>query len=376
MLTTVQRAILPKNRRILIVSDIHGHADGFRALLEQAEFSKEDILIILGDLVEKGPQSLETLRMVMALCRTHTVYPVMGNVDLWRWEFLQSDDPAQWREMRDFSMKAMGWWGGSLLHDLCAELGVTLTAETDMTAVFPEIQRRFAPEMRFIEQMPTILETQRMIFAHAGIPHERLEELEGTDAFPIVKFDDFYHTELRFQKYVVVGHWPTVLYSKTYPKYEPIIDRDRRIVCVDGACGIKREGQLNLLILPDADSEDFSFLCWNDLPVITALDAQEPSPPEEARYIPWSDHSVELIQRGEEMSRVLYHGKPMDVPTQFIFHHHGVLSCLDTTDYTLPVSPGDQLYLILKLNYGCFVKKDSVSGWYFGRYQTNEVIAP
>ena len=107
--------------------------------------------------------------------------------------------------------------------------------------------------------------------------------------------------------------------------------------------------------------------------MITALDAQACSDPEKARYIRWNDHAIELVQKGKEMSRVLYHGAPMDVPTQFIFDHNGVLSCTDTTDYVLETEPGDRLYLILRLNDRCYVKKNSVSGWYYGRYTMNEV---
>ena len=373
MKTTLQRVTLPGDRRVLIISDIHGHADGLRAILEKARFTRDDVLIIVGDLIEKGPQSLETVRLVMELCRTHTVYPLMGNVDLWRWEFLTEQRGGDWQRMADYAFNAKGWWGSSLLHEMCAEMGEPLTRETDMDKLLPRIRARFKAEIDFLGGLPTILETQRMIFVHGGIPHERLNELEGTDAFPILKFDDFYSAGLSFQKYVVVGHWPAVLYSKTYPHYEPLIDRQRRIISLDGACGIKTEEQLNLLILPDWKSDDFSFLTWDKLPIITALDEQAGSLKEEARYIPWNDHAVELIERGEEVSKVLYHGRPMTVPTQYIFHHNGVLSCIDTTDYVLPVSPGDRLSLILKLNYGCFVKKDSVSGWYFGQYKTNEV---
>ena len=373
MKVTVKRTELPENRRILLISDIHGHADGLKAILKMAHFTKDDVLIIVGDLVEKGPQSLETLRMVMELQKNHTVYPVMGNVDLWRLEFLQSRDPEKWREMKDYSLRAKEWWGNSLLHEMCEELGCPLDANTNIEAIFPRLQSRFAPEMAFIEGLPVILETQRMIFVHGGIPHERLDELAGTDAFPVLKFDDFYTAGLSFQKYVVVGHWPTVLYSKTYPDYKPLIDHQRRIISLDGACGVKKEGQLNLLTLPDYKSNDYTLYTWNHLPLITALDAQSPSPEEEALYIRWNDHAVELVEKGDEMSKVNYHGRLMEVPTQYIFQHNGVLSCNDITNYVLDVAPGDQLYLILRLSYGCFVKKNSISGWYFGRYQINEV---
>ena len=373
MITTLQRVSFPDGRRVLMISDIHAHADGLRAILDQAGFSHDDILVIVGDVIEKGPQSLEALRLVMDLCRAYTVYPVMGNVDLWRLEYLEATDPEKWRELAASSIRCKNWWGSSLLYEMCAELGTELTPETDIVPLIPHIQARFAPEVDFISRMPTILETQRMIFVHGGIPHERLDELKGTNAFPLLKFDDFYNAGLSFEKYVVAGHTPAVLYSRTYPDYRPVIDKQRRIISLDGACGVKYEGQLNLLAIPDWRSDDFTLYTWDHLPVITALDAQASSDPAKARYIPWNDHAVTLLHRGEEMSQVLYHGAPMEVPTQFIFDHNGVLSCTDTTDYVIETKPGDRLHLALRLSDRCWVKKNSVSGWYFGRYALDEV---
>ena len=376
MKTVYQHIQLPEHRRILMISDLHGHADGLRVLLCKARFSKDDILFIVGDLIEKGPQSLDVIRLVMELQKTHTIYPLMGNVELWRLETLQSDDPGLWREMAKNSLKCMEWWGGSLLHEMCAEIGVPLRQDTDIVPLIPLLRQRYSPEISFLSSLPTLLETDRFIFVHGGIPHEDLHRLMGTDAFPLLKFDDFYNAGLRFHKYVAVGHWPAVLYSKTYPDFNPIIDRERHILSLDGACGVKKEGQLNLVMLPDEQSEDFSFLTWDHLPVIRAEEGQAGSPPEKARYIRWNDHAVELIEKGEEISRVNYHGQLMDVPTQFIFFHHGMLSCADITDYVLPVSPGEDMFLILRLSTGCYVKKNGIAGWYYGRYtmKTEETI--
>lgn len=374
MKTIIRRVSFPDHRRILMISDIHGHADDLRNILKKAGFSPKDILVIVGDLIEKGEQSLETLRLVMELEKEYTVYPLMGNVDIWRLSFLRSRDPQAHAAMRDYSLYAKEWWGGSLLHDLCAEIGVTLERDTDMEAVFPEIQRHFAPEIAWLEGLPTILETQKMIFVHGGIPHERLSELEGTDPQPLLKFDEFYKTGLSFKKFVVTGHWPAVLYSKSYPDFRPIIDRERRIICLDGACGVKSEGQLNLLILDDWRSEDFQLITWDHLPVITALEGQKGSPPEKAIYVNWSDRWVKILRRGEEMTDVEYHGNVIAVPTCFLGRENGRDYCRDATDYVLPVSPGDDLLVILRLKRGVLAKKDSVAGWYFGRYETKTEV--
>jgi len=88
----IKRLSLPADRRILVISDIHGKLEYLRGLLRAADFGREDVLILLGDLVEKGPDSLAALRCIMGLCRTHTVYPICGNCDAW-YPFLDSPTP-------------------------------------------------------------------------------------------------------------------------------------------------------------------------------------------------------------------------------------------------------------------------------------------
>lgn len=56
--TVVQRVHLPAEARLFMISDLHGHGDGLLQLLDEVRFSRDDVLVIAGDLVEKGPQSL------------------------------------------------------------------------------------------------------------------------------------------------------------------------------------------------------------------------------------------------------------------------------------------------------------------------------
>lgn len=131
MKTVIQRADFPAGRRILMISDIHGHATGLRTLLQQAKFCKDDILVIVGDLIEKSPENLQTLRYVMDLCRDYTIYPLMGNVDIWRLDMLLSDEIEVQQKLVRYSLKAQKWWNTSFLGELLQEIGLPLTADLD-----------------------------------------------------------------------------------------------------------------------------------------------------------------------------------------------------------------------------------------------------
>ena len=62
-----------------VISDIHGYFDVFQTMLKKISFSDEDELIIAGDYIDRGPQSLEMLRW-MENC-SDNILLLMGNHD-------------------------------------------------------------------------------------------------------------------------------------------------------------------------------------------------------------------------------------------------------------------------------------------------------
>ena len=80
---TVGHPALDDRTRIIAISDIHGNLAYLRGLTDKLHLRADDALVLLGDLVEKGPESLATLRYAMALRERCRVYPVLGNCDFW-----------------------------------------------------------------------------------------------------------------------------------------------------------------------------------------------------------------------------------------------------------------------------------------------------
>ena len=182
-----------------------------------------------------------------------------------------------------------------------------------------------------------------------------------------MKNDDFLGQGYRFDKYVVVGHWPVTLYHSKIPSAAPLFAREQNIISIDGGCVLKLDGQLNALIFPAEDSAEFTWQAYDGLPVYTALDRQEASA--DSINIRWGRSDLELLEPGEELSRCrhLESGRELYILTSYLRRDGDRLWCEDSTDYRLPVLPGDRLSLVAQTSRGCLMKKNGVTGWYSGR---------
>ena len=63
---------------VYAVSDLHGCCDKFRKLLEMIRLTDDDVLYVLGDVVDRGP---ENIRLVTELAGKRNICTLMGNHD-------------------------------------------------------------------------------------------------------------------------------------------------------------------------------------------------------------------------------------------------------------------------------------------------------
>ena len=358
----VVRPRIDPGRRVVAVSDVHGNLPFLKGVLDKVRFTPRDVLIIVGDLLEKGRESLATLRYVMELGKTHTVYTLCGNCDYIDQCFLSGPglDQALWPILEGF------WQDRSVLLQMGAEIGMAPKRLEDLPALRAALLDRFPAETGFLLGLPTILEAGNFLFVHGGVPREdRLEEL---DAYDCMKDDDFRGQGHSFRKWVVVGHWPVTLYDTHIQRSAPLLDYDRHIASIDGGCVLKVDGQLNALILPDIGGDKLLYTWYDGLPALTALDPQEPSP--DPLNIRWSDSEVEVLREEGDCTLIRHPatGRELWLPGDFVtVWRDGRTHTEDATDYRLPVSPGDTLSLVRQTSRGCLVKKDGITGWYLGR---------
>ena len=69
---------LPKGTEHFL-TDIHGEYDKFKEVLKQINLQKEDLLYVLGDVVDRGPHPMEILLKMMEM---PNVIPIAGNHEL------------------------------------------------------------------------------------------------------------------------------------------------------------------------------------------------------------------------------------------------------------------------------------------------------
>lgn len=311
-LAKIKKLWIPHNKRIICISDIHGQLDVFKNLLDKVEFSDSDILILLGDLCAgryDNSQSQETIKFIITLCQSPNVYAVRGN-----WDFVER-----------------------------------LPADFD-DAIKDRVKEWF-------DSLPHIIETQEFIFVHGGISSNNLNEQEALRCMRELSDD------VVFEKYVVVGHTPTLNYSQKILSCNPIINRERRIISIDGGLDTWGCGQLNALIIHNGI---FSYQSADNLPFIYAKKAQKASGGNLS--IVWvKDKEVELIKAGREFSicKHVKTGRIIELANISInTDENGSLWCSLDTDYYLPVDVGDRITVLHTFEDRIYAKKDGIIGYY------------
>lgn len=213
-------------KRTLVISDIHGELKLFNKLLKKVKYDADkDQLILLGDYVDRGPDSKGVLDKVLELKREGAIV-LRGNHDDMMLAAVD-DKPGAWDR----------WERGGALATL--------------KSYDPSIDRLMLPETEhfkehvfFLRGLYYYYELDNYIFVHAGIDPDK--PLNETDSYTFVWIRELFYEKYRGDKTVIFGHTPTanIRNKKDFSVYFG----ENNIIGIDGAATYG--GQLNCLELP------------------------------------------------------------------------------------------------------------------------------
>jgi len=354
----VKRLEPEKGQRVIAISDIHGSLKVFEQLLKKIEFSKKDLLILVGDMLEKGPQSLDTLHYIMELTKTHQVYPLLGNCDMVLYSVTQPEENER--------LKAYLLGKRSTIHEMYERLGKTIDDTTDIVQLKKELSNHYLKELNWLKSLPHIITAGNYIFAHAGLKSEVMSENTMQD---VIHNDAFLNCRHQFTNTIVVGHMPVVLYDSKISSCNPIFDRKKNIISIDGGNVIKMDGQLNALIINDVTTDQVSYESMDLLPQAVVLEARNPVPERTSINVRWSDGEVIPLKQKDEFTycRHCSSGYELWILNEFLTKKDEKTWAEEGTDYVIPVNRGDVVSVVKKTSRGYLIKRDGVVGWYEGQ---------
>lgn len=184
--------IFSQDRHIFAVGDIHGCLEHLKRLMKRIPYVKgRDILIFLGDYLDRGPDSRGVLNFLCELQDTgHETVMLMGNHEYYLLEAARTGDENFIRTLRLIGVEAT--LQSYKVDDLSKIKGL---------AFMPERHRRF------LRGLTPFLEMEGFIFVHAGLdPSKALNEQIPPAIYEIR--DVFFSSNFDFGKTVVFGHTP------------------------------------------------------------------------------------------------------------------------------------------------------------------------
>lgn len=207
---------------IYAVGDIHGEAEALRDLLAKLPVQPTDLVVFLGDAINRGSNGFDCVEQIIGFDRCHKVF-IQGNHEEAMLMFLEDGD-----------LQAMIGMSGQPTLDSYAAAGYALTPGDASSIPFSH--------MRFYAQaepwtLPFYI-TDHYIFTHAGWDLALPLERQSSGALRWGKVKGYDHP--LWTQTVVRGHTP-------FPKVTFV--RSKQYIAVDTGCGMG--GPLSAIRLPD-----------------------------------------------------------------------------------------------------------------------------
>jgi serine/threonine protein phosphatase 1 len=208
--------------RVIAVGDLHGHHVPLLRLLEKLAVRDSDLLIFIGDYIDRGPDSKDLIQELIELHDTHTnVVFLKGN----------HEDMMLGSLGMDALVSDMDTWlyngGSSTLRSYkvdTASIG-GITSFRNINEAVTALILESIPEdhLDFLSSLENYVESENFFFCHAGVdPYRRIEEGKHNVYNLLWMREHLYAEHPLWEKTVVCGHTPL----------EDILKTDN-LICID-----------------------------------------------------------------------------------------------------------------------------------------------
>ena len=214
---------------IYVMSDLHGEYDKYIAMLDLIQFSMQDTLYIIGDMIDRGEHGIKILQDMMS---RENVYPILGNHEY------MAASCLQWLK-EEITIESIDHMNEDQIESLVLwfENGGYSTLLELQKLSHEKIQAIYEYMLEFPLYETVKIRDCQYILVHAGLghfdPHKPLDEYTIDELIWQRGEDDIIFDDQNI--YVLSGHTPTPLIC-----HEPKIFKQHQQINID--CGASFQG--------------------------------------------------------------------------------------------------------------------------------------
>lgn len=217
---------------LMIISDIHGMYKQFEEILQH--WDQESLLVILGDMIDRGEYSYEVVQRVMSLQEQFPdkVVVLKGNHE----DMLMYYIDGKMKDPTPFLVNGGIEMLRSFIKDI-NEDAIERNAEI--------LKTQFSTEMEFLRNARHYFKYGNLLITHAGFD-SKLSHWQETTSHDFLWIREHYRNENKTGLLSIFGHTPT---RNMHENDDIWISPCQNYIGIDGACAYG--GQLNALLISE-----------------------------------------------------------------------------------------------------------------------------
>lgn len=233
--------------RLFVISDIHGCLDQFKALMDKINYRPNvDMLILLGDYIDRGPKSKEVVEMILHMVNNEKVIALRGNHDQRFIDLMKTKHSKVYKEFLKYGgIEALRSYYPNYKNE-------------SMNAILDFLNQEYYSHIQFLKRTLYYYENDHFIFVHAGL-NPKFRNWRNQPSSDLLNIrEPFIYNDTHLNKIIIFGHTPT---SVIHNSADIWFSKDK--IGIDGGCALGQ--QLNCLEILNENEFKQHQVFYNDI---------------------------------------------------------------------------------------------------------------